>query len=197
MLPDRAGPTSRLSRDGRARCPLGVPRRGRYRVCGHPAHGPARHSARGAPPSARARPARAHGAGPRRPGDPGRGPGGRADLPARQPGDARHPRRRGGDRPDRSGGRRAPERAAPAREAGRPVCCGGHTGLVRRARPERDAAIHRSPAAGGLELSAHPVRDRRRDERRQLHRRRRWPGGGGLHDRRGHLRDHRALAGPR
>ena len=72
-------------RDGRARCPLGVPRRGRDRLRGDASNRPLRPPTRGAPLSPRARPARPARPRPRRPRDPGRRGRVRADLPARTP----------------------------------------------------------------------------------------------------------------
>ncbi len=115
---------------GRARCPLGVPRRGRDRLRGNAAHRSPRPPARRGARPARSRPARLPRARPGRAGDPGRRSRAGADLPARQPGDARHRRRRDRDRTGGRRGRRPARRPAPAREAGRSVRRRRHPGLV-------------------------------------------------------------------
>ena len=64
-------------------------------------------------------------------------------------------------------------------------------------RVETSRCLRRPLDLGDWALPADPRRDRRGDERRQLHGRRRRPGGGRVHDRGGHVRGHRAVAGPR
>ncbi len=131
-----------------------------------------------------------------RAGDPRRGPGGRALLHARGQGDARHRGRRDRDRAGRRDRRRASGRPSPGAEAHRSIRRRLHTRVLRGAGRERDAALHRPDPARRLELPAHPRRDRGGDERRELHGRRGRSRGGRLHDRRRHVRDHRAVARP-
>ena len=150
------------------------------------------------PPAARARPARQARAGARRAGDPRRGGRRGRALPARRARDARHPRRRDGDR---AGRRRW---TTPARAACTPlVKLAGQFGAAAipvwcDVRVENVTLPFVDPlAARRLELPADADRDRRGDERRELHRRRRRAGRGRLHDRRGHVRGDRAVARPR